>query len=96
MDVLEEQVLNDLKSRGFKIVEKIDSGLFIAEKGQRYLFYVLTEGVEKPLRQLYRVLNMGESISTPVVLALVSNDGVVTYYSAHKLRLARNIHAQTT
>ncbi|MEL9990722.1 MAG: ribonuclease BN [Thermoproteus sp.] len=96
MDVLEEQVINDLKSRGFKIVEKIDSGLFIAEKGQRYLFYVLAEGVEKPLRQLYRVLNMGESISTPVVLALVSNDGVVTYYSAYKLRLPRNVHAQTT
>lgn len=94
MNVLEDQVLNDLKSRGFKLVDKIEDGLFVAEKGQRYLFYVMIEGVETPLRKLYRILNMGESISTPVVLALVSNDGVVTYYSAHKLRLPRNIHAQ--
>ncbi|AEA13066.1 MAG: ribonuclease BN [Thermoproteus sp.] len=94
MNVLEEQVLNDLRSRGFKIVERIEDGLFVAEKGERYLFYVMVEGVERPLRQLYRVLNMGETLSTPVVLALVSNDGVVTYYSAHKLRLPRNVHAQ--
>ncbi|CCC82510.1 tRNA splicing endonuclease [Thermoproteus tenax] len=94
MDVLEEQVARDLKARGFKIVEKIEDGLFIAEKNERYLFYVLIEGVEKPLRQLYRVLNLGESISTPVILALVSNDGVVTYYSAHKLKLPRNIHVE--
>ncbi|KUO85190.1 ribonuclease BN [Thermoproteus sp. CP80] len=96
VNVLEEQVLSDLRSRGFKIVERIEDGLFVAEKDERYLFYVMVEGVEKPLRQLYRVLNMGETLSAPVVLALVSNDGVVTYYSAHKLRLPRNVHAQAT
>ncbi len=95
MNLLEEQVINDLKSRGFKILERIDEGLFVAEKNDRYLFYVMVEGVEKPLRQLYRVLNMGESMSMSVVLALVSNDGVVTYYFAHKLRLPKNVHAQT-
>lgn len=96
VDALIEQVLNDLKGRGFKVIETIEEGLFLAEKGERYLFYVMMEGVEVPLRKLYRVLNMGESISTPVILALVSNDGTITYYFAHKLRLPRNIHAQAT
>jgi tRNA-intron endonuclease len=46
----------------------------------RYFFYVMVEGVEVTVHTLLSVINIGETISMPAVLALVSNDGTVTYY----------------
>lgn len=94
VDVLQEQVFKDLKSRGFKIIEQLDDKIFIAEKKERYLFYVMVEGVEVTIQTLLSVINMGETLSMPVVLALVSNDGTVTYYYVRKIRLPRNIYAE--
>jgi len=95
MDALIEQVFADLKNRGFKILERINERTFVAEKKDKYLFHVLIEGIEVPIRELYHIINMGESLSLPVIFVLVSNDGVVTYYLAHKLRLPKNPHAKT-
>jgi tRNA-intron endonuclease len=53
--------------------------MFVAEKKDRYLFYVMVEGVEVTVHTLLSVINIGETISMPAVLALVSNDGTVTY-----------------
>jgi len=53
--------------------------MFVAEKKDRYLFYVMVEGVELTVHTLLSVINIGETISMPAVLALVSNDGTVTY-----------------
>lgn len=93
-DVLLEQVLKDLQSRGFKILETLSDRVFIAEKKERYLFYTMVEGVEVTIPTLLSVINMGESLSMQTVLALVSNDGTVTYYYVRKIRLPRNIHAE--
>jgi tRNA-intron endonuclease len=93
VDILVEQVMRDLKSRGFKIVESFNEGTFIAEKKDKYLFYVMAEGVEVTVQALLDVINMGETLSVPVVLALVSNDGTVTYYFARRVRLPRNVRA---
>ncbi|WP_342838427.1 ribonuclease BN [Pyrobaculum sp.] len=95
-DVLLEQVFKDLQARGFKIIERLDDRMFIAEKKDRYLFYVMVEGVEVTIQALLSVINMGETLSMPTVLALVSNDGTVTYYFARKIRLPRNIYAEAT
>lgn len=91
-DVLLEQVTADLRARGFRIVERLDNRLFVAEKKERYLFYVMVEGVEVNMPTLMSVINMGETLSVQVVLALVSNDGTVTYYFARRIRLPKNIH----
>jgi tRNA-intron endonuclease len=54
--------------------------MFAAEKKDRYLFYVMVEGVEATAHTLLSVINIGETISMSAVLALVSNDDTVTYY----------------
>lgn len=93
-DVLVEQVFKDLQSRGFKILERLGDRMFAAEKKDRYLFYVMVEGVEVTVHTLLSVINMGETLSMPAVLALVSNDGTVTYYFVRKIRLPRNVYAE--
>ena len=52
----------------------------MAEKKDRYLFYVMVKSVEVTVHTLLSVINMGETISMSAVLALVSNDGTATYY----------------
>jgi tRNA-intron endonuclease len=54
--------------------------MFVAEKKDRYLFYVMVEGVEVTVHTLLSVINIGETISTPALLAPVSNDSTATYY----------------
>jgi tRNA-intron endonuclease len=54
--------------------------MFVAEKKDRYLFYVMMEGVEVTVHTLSSIINIGEAISMPAVLALVSNDVTATYY----------------
>jgi tRNA-intron endonuclease len=93
-DVLLEQVFRDLQSRGFKIVERLSDSMFVAEKKDKYLFYVMVEGVEITIQTLLSVINMGETLSMPAVLALVSNDGTATYYFVRKIRLPRNVYAE--
>ena len=86
---LEEQVLLDLRRRGYKILEKVKYG-FIASKGDRKaLFMVFREGIGVDMRELASALNFAESIRLPLILALVSNDGSITYYLAFRLRLPR-------
>jgi len=91
-DVLFEQVLRDLRLRGFRIVEQLADNIFIGEKREKYLFYVMVEGVEVSISTMLKVINMGETLSMPVVLALVSNDGTVTYYFVRRIRLTRNVY----
>ncbi|ACB38995.1 hypothetical protein [Pyrobaculum neutrophilum] len=93
-DVLFEQVTRDLRSKGFKILEKLGDRMFVAEKKEKYLFYVMVEGVEVTTQTLLSVINMGETLSMDTVLALVSNDGTVTYYFVRRIRLPRNVYAQ--
>lgn len=95
MDVLVEQVHADLKAKGFKLEEVIDRRLFVASKKEKYLFFVLQEGTEVRLPDLVSIINMGESLSLPVVLALVSNDGTTTYYFVRRVRLPPNPYAST-
>jgi tRNA-intron endonuclease len=95
-DVLVEQVFKELQSRGFKILERLGDRMFIAEKKDKYLFYVMVEGIEVTIQTLLGVINMAETLSMPAVLALVSNDGTVTYYFVRKIRLPRNIHVEAT
>jgi tRNA-intron endonuclease len=54
--------------------------MFVAEKKDRYLFYVMVEGVEVTVHTLLSDINIGETISMPALLAPVSNDGTATYY----------------
>jgi tRNA-intron endonuclease len=93
-DVLVEQVFKDLQSRGFKILERLGDRMFVAEKKDKYLFYVMVEGIEVTIQTLLGVINMAETLSMPAVLALVSNDGTVTYYFVRKIRLPRNVYAE--
>lgn len=93
-DVLLEQVFKDLMSRGFKILERLNDRMFIAEKKSKYLFYVMVEGIEVTTQTLLSFINMGETLSMDTVLALVSNDGTVTYYFVRKIRLPRNVYAE--
>jgi tRNA-intron endonuclease len=93
-DILVEQVFKDLQSRGFRILERLGDRMFIAEKKDKYLFYVMVEGVEVTVHTLLSVINMAETLSMPAVLALVSNDGTVTYYFVRKIRLPRNVYAE--
>ncbi|AKT33715.1 tRNA splicing endonuclease [Pyrobaculum sp. WP30] len=93
-DVLVEQVFKDLQARGFKFLERLGDRMFVAEKKDEYLFYVMVEGVEVTVHTLLSVINMGETLSMPAVLALVSNDGTVTYYFVRKIRLPRNVYAE--
>ncbi|MEM0478904.1 MAG: ribonuclease BN [Pyrobaculum sp.] len=88
-DVLLEQVFKDLQARGFRIVETLNDRLFIAEKKDKYLFYTMVEGVEVTIPTLLNIINMAETLSMETVLALVSNDGTVTYYFVRKIRLPR-------
>jgi tRNA splicing endonuclease len=60
-DVLVEQVFKDLQSRGFKILERLGDRMFVAEKKDKYLFYVMVEGVEVTVHTLLSVINMGET-----------------------------------
>ncbi|MFN3804115.1 MAG: ribonuclease BN [Pyrobaculum sp.] len=91
-DVLSEQVLKDLQSRGFKILEKIGERLYVVEKKGKHLVYIMIEGVEVGASTLLNLINMAEMLSMQMVLALVSSDGTVTYYFVRRIRLPHNIH----
>jgi hypothetical protein len=75
-------------------LERLNDKMFVAEKKEQYLFYVMVEGVEVTVRDMLSVINMGETLSMPVVLALVSNDGTVTYYFVRRIRLPYNVYAE--
>ncbi|MEM4898038.1 MAG: ribonuclease BN, partial [Pyrobaculum sp.] len=49
----------------------------------------MVEGVEVTIPTLLNIINMAETLSMETVLALVSNDGTVTYYFVRKIRLPR-------
>ena len=66
--------------------------MFVAEKKDRYLFYVMVEGMEVTAHTLLSIINIGETISA--VLALMSDDGTATYYFVRKIRLPRNVYAE--
>ncbi|MFN7105963.1 MAG: ribonuclease BN [Pyrobaculum sp.] len=91
-DVLSGQVLKDLQARGFKILENIGDRLYVVEKKEKYLIYIMIEGVEVGVSTLLNLINMAETLSMQIVLALVSNDGTVTYYFVRRIRLPHNIH----
>lgn len=86
---LEEQVVMDLKRRGYKIVERVKYGIVAAKGDRKALFMVFREGIGIDARELAAALNFAETIKLPLILALVSNDGSVTYYMAFRLRLPR-------
>ena len=86
---LEEQVILDLKRRGYKVIERVKYGIVAAKGDRKALFMVFREGVGIDARELASALNFAETIKLPLILALVSNDGSVTYYMAFRLRLPR-------
>ena len=85
-DVLMGQVLEDLRQRGFRIEGNIGESI-LAVKGSRLLIHVMVEGREVPIRKLVSVIDSAEKMGLPLVIALVGNDGTITYYKAHRVRL---------
>ena len=84
-DVLVSQVMEDLRQRGFKIEGHIGESI-LAVKGDRFMVHVMIEGREVPIRRLISVIDSAEKLGLPLVIALVGNDGTITYYKAHRVR----------
>ena len=95
-DMLRFIVYLDLRKRGYdvKLTSK-DSpiDLLVWEKGKRpiktqprYGVKIVTEGLGIRVLDLSSVLKYCESMGLQLVLALVSNDGVITYYKAFSLK----------
>ncbi len=91
----------DLRKRGYnvKIVsEGSPIDLLVWEKGKkpmraqpRYAVKIVTEGLGIRVLELSSVLKYCEAMGLQLVLALLSNDGVVTYYKAFSLRDFRTL-----
>ncbi|WP_243665672.1 hypothetical protein [Vulcanisaeta sp. JCM 16159] len=48
----------------------------------RYMIKIVTEGLGIQVMELLNVLKYSESMGAQLVLALVSSEGVITYYKA--------------
>ncbi len=86
----------DLRKRGYdvKITPQNSSiDLLVWEKGKRpintqpkYGVKIVTEGLGIKVLDLSSILKYCESMGLQLVLALISNDGIVTYYKAFSLK----------
>ncbi len=95
-DILRLIVYVDLRKRGYNVKITPDNSpidLLVWEKGKRpsktqprYAIKIVTEGLGIRALDLSSILKYCESMGLQLVLALLSNDGVVTYYKAFSLR----------
>jgi len=88
----------DMRRRGYyvKPVREGPIDFLVWEKGKspinsnpRYMLKILTEGVGERVVDLVRLMRYSESMGSQLVLALVSSEGVVTYYKAFSFRSTR-------
>ncbi len=92
-------VYQDLRKRGYDVRlagPEAPIDLLVWEKGKRateaqprYGVKIVTEGLGIRVLELATLLKYCESMGLQLVLALVSNDGVVTYYKTFSLRADR-------
>ncbi|NPB00367.1 MAG: endonuclease [Crenarchaeota archaeon] len=95
-DILKLIVYVDLRKRGYNVKITPDRSpidLLVWEKGKkpgktqpRYAIKIVTEGLGIRALDLSSILKYCESMGLQLVLALLSNDGVVTYYKAFSLK----------
>lgn len=86
----------DLRKRGYYVKVNIGDApidLLMWEKGKnpvnsnpKYGIKIVTEGLGIKVSDLLNVLKYCESMGIQLVLALVSNEGVITYYKAFTYR----------
>ena len=89
-------VYQDLRKRGYDVklagpeapIDLLvwDKGKRASEAQPRYGVKIVTEGLGIRVLDLAALLKYCESMGLQLVLALVSNDGVVTYYKTFSLR----------
>ncbi len=89
-------VYRDLRKRGYFVKPAGSDApldLLVWEKGRkvgsdppRYGIKIVTEGIGIKIADLAATLKYCESMGLQLVLALVSNDGVVTYYKVFSIR----------
>ncbi|NPA23024.1 MAG: endonuclease [Crenarchaeota archaeon] len=95
-DILRFIVYLDLRKRGYNVKITPDDSpidILVWEKGKkpskarpRYAVKIVTEGLGIRALDLSSLLRYCEAMGLQLVLALLSNDGVVTYYKAFSLR----------
>ncbi|ADN50803.1 endonuclease [Vulcanisaeta distributa] len=85
----------DMRKRGYFIKPVIngpvdflvwDKGKSPVNSSPRYMIKIVTEGLGIQVMELLNVLKYSESMGTQLVLALVSSEGVITYYKAFTFR----------
>ncbi len=96
---LKLNVYLDLRRRGYYvklITDEAPVDLLLWEKGKRpgehsprYGVKIVTEGTGVKVADLSRTLKYCESMGLQLVLALVSGEGVITYYKAFSFRAIR-------
>ena len=81
----------DMRRRGYFIKPVVngpvdflvwDKGKGPLNSGPRYMIKIVTEGLGIQVMELLNVLKYSEGMGTQLVLALVSSEGVITYYKA--------------
>ncbi|GAB6946900.1 hypothetical protein JCM16161A_10300 [Vulcanisaeta sp. JCM 16161] len=81
----------DMRKRGY-FIKPVTNGpvdFLVWDKGKspvnsspRYMIKIVTEGLGIQVMELLNVLKYSESMGAQLVLALVSSEGVITYYKA--------------
>nr|KJR71752.1 MAG: endonuclease [Vulcanisaeta sp. AZ3] len=66
-----------------------DKGKSPIDSSPRYMIKIVTEGLEIQIMKLLNVLKYSESMGAQLVLALVSSEGVITYYKAFTFKPVR-------
>ncbi|MGC8607640.1 MAG: endonuclease [Vulcanisaeta sp.] len=81
----------DMRKRGYFIKPVVngpvdflvwDKGKSPVSSSPRYMIKIVTEGLGIQVMELLNVLKYSESMGAQLVLALVSSEGVITYYKA--------------
>ncbi|WP_460173256.1 endonuclease [Vulcanisaeta sp. JCM 14467] len=81
----------DMRKRGYFIKPVVngpvdflvwDKGKSPLNSGPRYMIKIVSEGLGIQVMELLNVLKYSESMGAQLVLALVSSEGVITYYKA--------------
>ncbi len=85
----------DMRKRGYFIKPVVNGPVdfLVWDKGKspltsspRYMIKIVTEGLGIQVMELLNVLRYSESMGMQLVLALVSSEGVITYYKAFTFR----------
>ncbi|MGC9153354.1 MAG: endonuclease [Vulcanisaeta sp.] len=88
----------DMRRRGYFIKPVVNGPIdfLVWDKGKspinsspRYMIKIVTEGLGIQVMELLNVLKYSESMGAQLVLALVSSEGVITYYKAFTFKPVR-------